>query len=115
MNIDVEKIANLAYLELTETQRKLFQTQFENILKYVGQLDEIKMSSKEAQKMGAYHVLLPFYEMLGIDPSASLRDEGAPSEVSKLVYTNDEAVGNASKTGGLPGELLYEVPSIIER
>lgn len=115
MKVDVEKIASLAYLELTSEQRSRFQSQFENILKYVGQLDEIKMSSDEAAQMGAYHVLLPFYEQLGIDPALSLRNEDESSEVAKLIFTNEEAVNNSAKTGGLPGGLLYEVPSIIER
>jgi Asp-tRNA(Asn)/Glu-tRNA(Gln) amidotransferase C subunit len=115
MKVDVEKIANLAYLELSEMERSLFQTQFENILKYVGQLDEIKMTPEEANQMGAYHVLLPFYEILKIDPTTSLRDEDSAEENRALIFSNDEAVANSARTGGLPGGLLFEVPSIIER
>lgn len=113
--MDVEKIANLAYLELTDQQKLRFQEQFDHILQYVSQLDKVSMTPTEANEMGAYHVLLPFYELLKIDPSESLREEEKTSEVSKLIFSNDEAVTNAPKTGGLPGELLYEVPSIIER
>ncbi|MDB5038038.1 MAG: Asp-tRNA(Asn)/Glu-tRNA(Gln) amidotransferase GatCAB subunit [Bacteriovoracaceae bacterium] len=115
VKVDVEKIASLAYLELSETQKTVFQSQFENILKYVSQLDEVAMTPEEAKQMGAYHVLLPFFELLKIDPATNLRDENDDSEVKTLVLTNEEALSNAPKTGGLPGALLYEVPSIIER
>lgn len=115
IEVDVEKIARLAYLELSESQKTVFQQQFKNILEYVSLLDQVKMSKEEAKQMGAYHVLMPFYDLLKIDPSISERDESAEDETRALIYSNEEAVQNTSKTGGLPGALLYEVPSIIER
>lgn len=115
MDFSVDKVAALAYLRLTDAEKKAFQAQFENILKYVDQLQQVPMTAEEGNQMGAFHVSLAFYEALKIDPSANLRNEDESNETEKLIFTNEEALKNAPQTGGIPGELLYEVPSIIER
>lgn len=111
----VEKVANLAYLELSTAEIKTFGEQFQNILKYVGQLNEVAMSPQEAKSMGAFHITSAFYDLMNVDPQTSLRIEESSGDVEKLNLTNEEALKNAPQTGGIPGELLYEVPSIIER
>jgi len=111
----VDKIAALAYLELKPQEKADFQKQFDAILEYVNQLQELEMKPEEAKKMGAFHITTAFYEALKLDPRLKLRDENKESEVSKLNLTNEEAMKNAPRTSGIPGELLYEVPSIIER
>ena len=115
MEISVEKIASLAYLKLSEQEQKDFQKKFNDVLHYVDKLQEVPMSPDEAKEMGAYHVLTAFYKELGLDPADSLRDENNSEEVEKLNLKNEEALKNSPRSGGLPGELLYEVPSIIER
>lgn len=115
MDISVEKIANLAYLKLSETERATFQKQFGDILKYVEQLQSVPMTAEEAKSMGAFHISLAFYKYLGIDPTVTIRDEAQFEEVKRLTLSNEEALKNAPKSSGLPGELLFEVPSIIER
>lgn len=115
MHIDVEKIAKLAYLELSQQEKSRFQTQFDQILDYVAQLEKVPMTEAEAQSMGSFHVLTAFYEELKISSQLSLRNENEGKEINQVVTTNEEAVASAPKTGGLPGQLLYEVPSIIER
>lgn len=111
----VDKIARLAYLDLTAEERTAFQKQFRSILEYVDQLQKVPMTAEEAKEMGAFHITTAFYASLGQDPSVSLRDETQSDEVNRLNLTNDEALKNSPKSGGIPGELLFEVPSIIER
>lgn len=115
MDVSVEKIANLAYLKLSDVERSTFEKQFVDILKYVEQLQKVPMSPSEAKEMGAFHVSMAFYKALGLDPSVALREDGSDSEVNTLTLTNEEALKGSPKSSGLPGELLYEVPSIIER
>jgi len=115
MSFSVDKVADLAYLKLSDSERLTFEKQFPEILKYVDQLQSVSMSLEEAKSMGAFHVSLAFYESLKLDSSQSLRDEDESEAIRSLILTNDEALRNAPKSGGIPGELLYEVPSIIER
>jgi aspartyl/glutamyl-tRNA(Asn/Gln) amidotransferase C subunit len=115
MEFPIEKIASLAYLELTEQQKKSFESQLRDIMNYVDQLQKIPMTPEEANQMGAFHVLSAFYQNLQLDPDASLRDEQVSDETEATIFTNDDAVRGAPKTGGIPGALLFEVPSIIER
>ena len=115
MLFDVEKIARLSYLELNDDERKIFETQFSDILKYVDQLNQIPMSSEEAKSMNSFHIQSAFYDMFDLDPNANLRSEPADEEQKSLILSNSEALENAPKSSGLPNELLFEVPSIIER
>jgi len=114
-SFSASKIAKLAYLELSETETKDFQKQFAAILSYVDKLKDIPMTSEEAKKMGAFHITTSFYELMGLDAALTLREEGCDAPATRLNLTNDEALKNAPQTGGIPGELLFEVPSIIER
>jgi Asp-tRNA(Asn)/Glu-tRNA(Gln) amidotransferase C subunit len=115
MSISVDKIAALAYLKLSESEKSRFQDQFDGVLNYVKALDEVKMSAEEAKGMANFHILSAFYSQLGIDPIQSLRDENGDQSVNNLNLTNQEALQNAPTSSGLPDALMYEVPSIIER
>lgn len=115
MEFSVDKVAKLAYVSLTQEQKKTFKAQFEDILKYVDQLNEVPIKPEEAKDMGKFHVQTAFYKALGLDPSQTLREEAKNEDLNQTNLTNEEALQNAPKTGGLPGELMYEVPSIIER
>ncbi len=115
MSFSVEKVAALAYLKLSADEKKAFEEQFKNILGYVDQLQKIAMSSEEAKAMGAFHVQEKFYEKFNMSFLQNLREEDANEELDSLILTNEEATKNAPKADGLPGELLYEVPSIIDR
>ncbi|MBN8555219.1 MAG: aspartyl/glutamyl-tRNA amidotransferase subunit C [Deltaproteobacteria bacterium] len=115
MSFSVEKIAQLAYLSLTDDEKKSFDTQFKGILSYVDQLQKVPMSAEEAKAMGEFHISSAFYKQLGLSPSITLRDEDQMEEVNSLTLTNEEALSNAPQTGGIPGELLFEVPSIISK
>jgi glutamyl-tRNA(Gln) and/or aspartyl-tRNA(Asn) amidotransferase, C subunit len=44
---DIEKIAQLAHLEISDAERKMFAPQISEIVTYVEQLDEIDVSNSE--------------------------------------------------------------------
>ena len=113
--VSVDKIASLAYLELSDAEKSAFQTQFDQILTYMNELQKVSMSSAEATQMGAFHISMAFYEALHIDPGSTLRTDDQFEKVQSLNLTNEEALRSSPKSGGIPGELLYEVPSIIDR
>ena len=115
MKMSVDKIAALAYLKLSDEEKQIFEKQFERILKYVDQLQEVPMTADEAKAMGAFHAQTAFYKELGLHTDETLRDEDKFEEVNSLNLSNEEATNNSPRSGGLPGEILYEVPTIIER
>ena len=43
-NINVDRISQLAAIELSDEEKKMFQSQLENILSYIDQLNEINIS-----------------------------------------------------------------------
>ena len=43
-NINVDHISQLAAIELSDEEKKMFQSQLENILSYIDQLNEINIS-----------------------------------------------------------------------
>lgn len=115
MDVSVEKIAALAYLKLTDEEKPQFQKQFEDILSYFNELGKVPMSKEESASMEAFHVQSAFYESLGLETSVTLREDLDPREAKRLILTNEEALENAPQSSGIPGELLFEVPSIIEK
>lgn len=115
-DFSVDKVAKLAYLKLTDSEKSAFTTQFRAIINYVDQLQKVAMSPEEANRMGAFHISTAFIEMFKLDPSFALRTEtSSDSDESRLKLSNSEALQNAPRSNGIPGELLFEVPSIIER
>lgn len=111
----MEKVAALAYLKLSSEELKSFEKQFKEILAYVDQIQEVPMSAEEAKSMGAFHIQTAFYKQMGLSSLESFREDQSNDEGQKLLLSNEEALQNASKKSGLPQELLFEVPSIIER
>lgn len=118
MDISVEKIASLAYLELSPEEKSKFQKQFAKVLTYVKNLDEVKMTPEEAQAVGSFHILTAFYRDLGLDPQFSTRRDDSSADqmaVATLNLSNSEGLKNAPASSGLPEAMMFEVPSIIER
>jgi len=89
MNIteaDIEKIAQLAHLEITEAERKMFAPQISEIVTYVEQLDAIDTSSVEPALGGLTSE--------GEKTESSRLDEEQPSLGQKLAL--DQAPDPAS-------------------
>jgi aspartyl-tRNA(Asn)/glutamyl-tRNA(Gln) amidotransferase subunit C len=85
---DIEKIAQLAHLEITDEERKMFAPQISEIVTYVEQLNEIDTSSVEPALGG----LTPEGEAT----SADRNDEVQPSLGQKIALDQapDPAAGH---------------------
>jgi|SRR5436190_5929621 len=85
---DIEKIAQLAHLEISDQERKMFAPQISEIVNYVEQLDEIDVSNSEPALGG----LTPEGEATSADRS----DEVQPSLGQKIALDQapDPAAGH---------------------
>ena len=83
---DIEKIAQLAHLEITAEERRVFAPQIAEIVAYVEQLNEIDTSTIEPALGGL--------TLEGEQTEASRRDEVQPSLGQKLAL--DQAPDPAS-------------------
>ena len=54
---DIEKLAKLARIELTEDEKKTFANDLEKILEYVGQIKEVATEDKPAEVGDIFNVL----------------------------------------------------------
>lgn len=91
-HINIDYVANLARLELSEEEKKLFSAQLENILHYFDKLNKVDVSGVEA-------LAHPF-------SSYNVWQEDVPTEP----FTVEEALANAPQVHD--GQIV--VPKIIE-
>ncbi len=94
---DVERIAALAHLELTDEEKQLFTKQLADILDYAEQLLAIDTTGVPATA----HVNTSHESRPGVER----RDDPRPS------LATDEALGNAPD--GAPDAGLFRVPRVI--
>lgn len=80
MKIDVDHVAKLANLSLTQEEKKLFQKQLEEILAYVSKLNEVNTEKVE-----------PIGHITGLE-NVTREDEAAPS------LSQEDAIVQAPKT-----------------
>jgi aspartyl-tRNA(Asn)/glutamyl-tRNA(Gln) amidotransferase subunit C len=94
---DVERVAELAYLQLSETELESYRNQLDEILEYIGKLDELDTSHVE-----------PMAQVLADDQTAdaTLRED--------LVEKCDVAK-EILKQAPDPEEPYFRVPKVIER
>jgi aspartyl-tRNA(Asn)/glutamyl-tRNA(Gln) amidotransferase subunit C len=94
---DVERVAELAYLDLTEAELEGYRKQIDEILEYIGKLDELDTSKVQ-----------PMAQVLADDQTAdaTLRDD--------LVVPCDVA-GEILKQAPDPEPPYFRVPKVIER
>ena len=78
-NIDIDYVANLSRLTLTDEEKKLFASQLEDILEHFEKLNEIDVENEEPMAHA-----FPVYNVLG-------EDEASPT------LTPEEALANAPK------------------
>ena len=85
---DIEKIAQLAHLEITDNERKMFAPQISEIITYVEQLDAIDTSAVEPALGGL--------TAAGEQTKASREDEVQPSLGQKVALDQapDPAAGH---------------------
>jgi aspartyl-tRNA(Asn)/glutamyl-tRNA(Gln) amidotransferase subunit C len=94
---DVLRVAELAYLELSEKELETFRAQLDSILEYIGKLNELDTANVE-----------PMAQVLSSDQAAdaTLRDDAAaPCNVA----------GDVLKQAPDPEPPFFRVPKVIER
>ena len=94
---DVERVAELAYLDLSEAELENYRNQLDDILEYIGKLDELDTSRVE-----------PMAQVLVDDQSAdaTLREDViVPCNVAEEVL----------KQAPDPEPPYFRVPKVIER
>ena len=94
---DVERVAELAYLELSEAELENYRNQIDEILEYISKLDELDTSQVE-----------PMAQVLaeGQTADATLRDD---------VVARCEVAREILKQAPDPEEPYFKVPKVIER
>jgi len=92
---DVLRVAELAYLELSEAETATFQSQLDHILEYVGKLNELDTSNVE-----------PMAQVLTAEAGAALREDVViPCQVA------EEVLAQAPDAKAH----YFRVPRVIER
>ena len=94
---DVERVAELAYLDLSEAELESYRNQIDEILEYIGKLDELDTSQVE-----------PMAQVLADDQSAdaTLRED---------VVVPCNVAGDVLKQAPDPEAPYFRVPKVLER
>lgn len=94
---DVERVAELAYLDLSEAELESYRNQLDDIIEYIGKLDELDTSRVE-----------PMAQVLADDQSAdaTLRED---------VVVPCSVAGDVLKQAPDPEAPYFRVPKVIER
>lgn len=83
---DVKRLAALARIEFTDSELEKFASEFEGVLKYVGQIESLKTGKRSTEAPPVRNVM---------------REDGAPHEkgayTKKIVEQFPEKEGNALK------------------
>jgi aspartyl-tRNA(Asn)/glutamyl-tRNA(Gln) amidotransferase subunit C len=94
---DVVRVAELAYLELSEAELEMYRAQIDEILEYIGKLNELDTSNVE-----------PMAQVLADDQSA---DATLREDVEVACEAGPEVLRGAPDTDGI----YFRVPKVIER
>ena len=97
INIDVKKVAELARLEFSDDELKVFSAQFQAILEYISQIDELELDAVEPMAS-------PLPGPQRLRPDTQEKNTDTPEATQKM------AVANAP--GSMDG--YFVVPKVIE-
>ena len=94
---DVERVAELAYLDLSEAELEMYRSQIDEILEYIGKLNELDTTGVE-----------PMAQVLADDQTAdaTLRDD---------VAVSCNVAAEILKQAPDPEPPYFRVPKVIER
>jgi aspartyl-tRNA(Asn)/glutamyl-tRNA(Gln) amidotransferase subunit C len=94
---DVERVAELAYLDLSEAELEMYRAQIDEILEYIGKLNELDTAH-----------IAPMAQVLADDQS---RDATLREDVVVLCNVASEILKQAPD----PEAPYFRVPKVIER
>lgn len=94
---EVERVAELAYLDLSETELEMYRAQIDEILEYIGKLNELDTAAVE-----------PMAQVLadGQSADATLRED---------IVVPCSVAGEIWKQAPDPEAPYFRVPKVIER
>ena len=94
---DVERVAELAYLDLTEAELETYRTQIDEILEYIGKLNEL--------------------DTAGVEPMAQVLsdDQSADATLREDVVIPCDVAAEILKQAPDPEAPYFRVPKVIER
>lgn len=94
---DVERVAELAYLDLSEAELEMYGKQIDEILEYIGKLNELDTSS--------------------VEPMAQVLAEGQSSDATlrEDVVVPCSGAAEILKQAPDPEPPYFRVPKVIER
>lgn len=94
---DVERVAELAYLDLSEAEMEMYRAQIDEILEYIGKLNELDTAGVE-----------PMAQVLADDQTA---DATLREDVVVPCHVAEEILKQAPD----PEPPYFRVPKVIER
>jgi len=94
---DVARVAELAYLDLSEAELETYRAQIDEILEYIGKLNELDTANVE-----------PMAQVL-------TSDQAADATLREDVVVPWEMVGEVLKQAPDEDGLYFRVPKVIER
>ncbi len=97
INIDVKRVAELARLEFTDEELKVFGSQFQAILEYISQIDELEIDNVEPMSSP-------------LPGPQRLRQDTLTDGQNTRGLTKDKAVANAPESR----DGFFVVPKVIE-
>jgi aspartyl-tRNA(Asn)/glutamyl-tRNA(Gln) amidotransferase subunit C len=94
---DVERVAELAYLDLSEAELEMYRTQIDEILEYIGKLNEL--------------------DTVGVEPMAQVLadDQSADATLREDVIVPCNVALEILKQAPDPEAPYFRVPKVIER
>jgi aspartyl-tRNA(Asn)/glutamyl-tRNA(Gln) amidotransferase subunit C len=94
---DVERVAELAYLDLSEAELEMYRTQIDEILEYIGKLNEL--------------------DTAGVEPMAQVLadDQSADATLREDVVVRCDVASEILKQAPDPEPPYFRVPKVIER
>lgn len=94
---DVERVAELAYLDLSESELESYRNQIDDILEYIGKLDELDTSR--------------------VDPMAQVLadDQSADATLREDLVVPCNVAADVLKQAPDPEAPYFRVPKVIER
>lgn len=94
---DVERVVELAYLELSETELESYRKQIDEILEYIGKLDELDTAHVEPMAQVLTH------------------DQTADATLREDVVAPCDMAGEILKQAPDPEPPYFRVPKVIEK
>lgn len=94
---DVERVAELAYLDLSEAELEMYRAQIDEILEYIGKLNEL--------------------DTTGVEPMAQVLadDQSADATLREDVAVRCDVAREILKQAPDPEPPYFRVPKVIER